>query len=88
VRKQALGLSPGGRTTKIHALTDAQCRPLTFLLIGLIQSFLASKFGRGYTSVTASLLRALSKQFIPVRVHSKAASESVSCISVKLSERS
>jgi hypothetical protein len=28
-------------------------------------------FSLGYTSVTASLLRALSKQFIPVRLHQK-----------------
>ena len=26
-RHQAIGRSRGGRTTKIHALTDAQCRP-------------------------------------------------------------
>jgi Transposase DDE domain len=27
-------LIPGGRTTKIHALTDRFCRPLAFLLTG------------------------------------------------------
>jgi transposase len=31
---QAIGRSRGGRTTKIHALTDAQCRPLAFMLTG------------------------------------------------------
>ena len=31
---QAIGRSRGGRTTKIHALTDAQCRPLAFVLTG------------------------------------------------------
>ncbi len=31
---QAIGRSRGGRTTKIHALTDAACRPLAFLLTG------------------------------------------------------
>jgi transposase len=31
---QAIGRSRGGRTTKIHALTDAFCRPLAFLLTG------------------------------------------------------
>ena len=33
-RNQAIGRSRGGRTTKIHALTDAQCRPIAFLLTG------------------------------------------------------
>jgi transposase len=33
-RAQAIGRSRGGRTTKIHALTDAACRPLAFLLTG------------------------------------------------------
>ena len=33
-RTQAIGRSRGGRTTKIHALTDALCRPLAFLLTG------------------------------------------------------
>ena len=32
--QQAIGRSRGGRTTKIHALTDAECRPLAFLLTG------------------------------------------------------
>ncbi len=31
---QAIGRSRGGRTTKIHALTDGFCRPLAFLLTG------------------------------------------------------
>lgn len=31
---QAIGRSRGGRTTKIHALTDAECRPVAFLLTG------------------------------------------------------
>jgi transposase len=31
---QAIGRSRGGRTTKIHALTDAFCRPIAFLLTG------------------------------------------------------
>ena len=33
-RDQAIGRSRGGRTTKIHALTDAACRPIAFLLTG------------------------------------------------------
>src|SRR5438874_7000900 len=33
-RSQAIGRSRGGRTTKIHALTDACCRPIAFLLAG------------------------------------------------------
>jgi len=33
-RSQAIGRSRGGRTTKIHALTDAKCRPIAFLLTG------------------------------------------------------
>ncbi|MFD2031243.1 IS5 family transposase [Ancylobacter dichloromethanicus] len=33
-RNQAIGRSRGGRTTKIHALTDRQCRPIAFLLTG------------------------------------------------------
>jgi transposase len=33
-KNQVIGRSRGGRTTKIHALTDAQCRPLAFLLTG------------------------------------------------------
>jgi transposase len=33
-RIQAIGRSRGGRTTKIYALTDAQCRPLAFMLTG------------------------------------------------------
>jgi transposase/GNAT superfamily N-acetyltransferase len=33
-RNQAIGRSRGGRTTKLHALTDAHCRPLKFLLTG------------------------------------------------------
>ncbi|MEJ0094006.1 MAG: IS5 family transposase [Methylocella sp.] len=33
-RNQAIGRSRGGRTTKIHALTDADCRPLSFMLTG------------------------------------------------------
>jgi transposase len=31
---QSIGRSRGGRTTKIHALTDDDCRPLAFLLTG------------------------------------------------------
>ena len=31
---QAVGRSRGGRTTKIHALTDAFCRPIAFMLTG------------------------------------------------------
>jgi transposase len=33
-RNQAIGRSRGGRTTKIHALTDKDCRPIAFLLTG------------------------------------------------------
>jgi transposase len=33
-KNQAIGRSRGGRSTKIHALTDAQCRPLAFMLTG------------------------------------------------------
>jgi transposase len=33
-KNQAIGRSRGGRTTKIHALADAQCRPLAFMLSG------------------------------------------------------
>ncbi|WP_100962110.1 IS5 family transposase [Bosea sp. FBZP-16] len=33
-RNQAIGRSRGGRTTKIHALTDCDCRPIAFLLTG------------------------------------------------------
>ena len=33
-RTQAIGRSRGGRTTKIHALTDCFCRPIAFLLTG------------------------------------------------------
>lgn len=33
-RSQAIGRSRGGRTTKIHALTDAFRRPVAFLLTG------------------------------------------------------
>ncbi len=29
-----MGRSRGGRSTKIHALTDRQCRPIAFLLTG------------------------------------------------------
>ena len=32
--QQAIGRSRGGQTTKIHALTDAECRPVAFLLTG------------------------------------------------------
>ncbi len=32
--RQAIGRSRGGRTTKIHALTDRFCRPIAFLLTG------------------------------------------------------
>ena len=32
--QQAIGRSRGGRTTKIYALTDAECRPVAFLLTG------------------------------------------------------
>ena len=31
---QAIGRSRGGRTTKIHALTDSACRPIAFILTG------------------------------------------------------
>ncbi len=33
-RAQAIGRSRGGRTTKIHALSDRFCRPIAFLLTG------------------------------------------------------
>jgi transposase len=33
-QNQAIGRSRGGRTTKIHALTDQFCRPFAFLLTG------------------------------------------------------
>ncbi len=33
-KSQAIGRSRGGRTTKIHALTDEYCRPIAFLLTG------------------------------------------------------
>lgn len=33
-RAQAIGRSRGGRTTKIHALTDAACRPIAFSITG------------------------------------------------------
>ena len=33
-QNQAIGRSRGGRTTKIHALTDGLCRPIAFLLSG------------------------------------------------------
>ncbi len=33
-KNQAIGRSRGGRTTKIHALTDAECRPFSFALTG------------------------------------------------------
>jgi transposase len=33
-KNQAIGRSRGGRTTKIHALTDTECRPIAFLLTG------------------------------------------------------
>jgi transposase len=33
-KNQAIGRSRGGRTTKIHALTDERCRPVAFLLTG------------------------------------------------------
>ena len=33
-QNQAIGRSRGGRTTKIHALTDGFCRPVAFLLTG------------------------------------------------------
>ena len=33
-RNQAIGRSRGGRTTKIHALTDTACRPIAFMLTG------------------------------------------------------
>jgi hypothetical protein len=33
-KNQAIGRSRGGRTTKIHPLTDAECRPLSFTLTG------------------------------------------------------
>ena len=31
---QAIGRSRGGRTTKIHALTDRDCRPIAFIITG------------------------------------------------------
>ena len=33
-QNQAIGRSRGGRTTKIHALTDRACRPVAFMLTG------------------------------------------------------
>ncbi len=33
-RNQAIGRSRGGRSTKIHALTDPDCRPIAFLPTG------------------------------------------------------
>ena len=33
-QNQAIGRSRGGRTTKIHALTDSACRPIAFMLTG------------------------------------------------------
>jgi hypothetical protein len=33
-RNQVIGRSRGGRTTKIHALTDQLCRPIAFTLTG------------------------------------------------------
>lgn len=33
-KTQAIGRSRGGRTTKIHALTDLACRPIAFILTG------------------------------------------------------
>src|SRR6202051_653736 len=33
-KNQAIGRSRGGRTTKIHALTDTLCRPIDFMLTG------------------------------------------------------
>src|SRR5512143_3781947 len=33
-QNQAIGRSRGGRTTKIHALTDIACRPVAFMLTG------------------------------------------------------
>lgn len=33
-KNQAVGRSRGGRTTKIHALTDKLCRPIAFVLTG------------------------------------------------------
>jgi transposase len=33
-QNQAVGRSRGGRTTKIHALTDALCRPIAFKVTG------------------------------------------------------
>jgi len=33
-QNQAIGRSRGGRTTKIHALTDSACRPIAFMLSG------------------------------------------------------
>ena len=33
-KNQAIGRSRGGRTTKIHAVTDEHCRPVAFLLTG------------------------------------------------------
>ena len=33
-KNQAIGRSRGGRTTKIHAVTDEHCRPVAFILTG------------------------------------------------------
>jgi hypothetical protein len=33
-KNQAIGRSRGGRTIKIHALSDAHCKPLAFTLTG------------------------------------------------------
>ena len=33
-QNQAIGRTRGGRTTKIHALSDADCRPIAFMLTG------------------------------------------------------
>src|SRR5215208_6731077 len=33
-RNQAIGRSRGGRTTKIHALTDGECRPIALMITG------------------------------------------------------
>jgi transposase len=33
-KNQAIGRSRGGRTTKIHALTDELCRPIAFMITG------------------------------------------------------
>src|SRR5262249_11201807 len=45
---QAIGRSRGGRTTKIHALTDIGCRPIAFLLTGGSSADLVHLKGLGF----------------------------------------